>query len=145
MKTACADWKAGDYKNALEYMKRVVWDSPWVGNDSEMWRKTVLRRMMKYVPVSPDFQEALNGGDEMDADTGREAAEPVAEEEAAPSDYGQGGELGSSVVDAEVTEVKDAEKKPPARKKPAAKKKQQAAPPEPDDKGDGNTESFPDF
>ena len=37
---------------------------PWVDWEEEMWRKTVLKRAMKYVPQSEDMMRALDLDDE---------------------------------------------------------------------------------
>ena len=62
---------------------------PWVTDKLEMWRKTPLRRLMKYLPLSPEIQSAV-----------------------ASAEYAEAGVLGKLVevkVDKETGEVIDAE------------------------------------
>ena len=62
---------------------------PWVTDTHEMWRKTPLRRLMKYLPLSPEIQSAVSS-----------------------AEYAEAGVLGKMVevkVDKETGEVIDAE------------------------------------
>lgn len=56
----------GALSNAQKYQKEP--DSPWIKNYDEMGRKTVVRRLFKYLPVSIEIQRAV-GLDEL-ADAG---------------------------------------------------------------------------
>jgi recombination protein RecT len=41
-------------------------DGPWNTDESEMWRKTVVRRACKYAPLSPELRKQLETEDEID-------------------------------------------------------------------------------
>lgn len=43
------------YKSAIQYKK----DHPWISNTEEMWRKTLIRRICKYLPKSAELMTAL--------------------------------------------------------------------------------------
>ena len=43
------------YKSAVQYKK----DHPWLSNADEMWRKTLIRRICKYLPKSAELMTAL--------------------------------------------------------------------------------------
>jgi recombination protein RecT len=55
----------GALANAEKYKKPV--DSPWVNNFDEMGRKTVVRRLFKYLPVSIELQQAVGLDEQADA------------------------------------------------------------------------------
>lgn len=44
------------YKTAVKYEKK---DSPWIAHFEEMAKKTVIRRLFKYLPVSIEMQRAI--------------------------------------------------------------------------------------
>ena len=48
------------YKAAVKYQK----DSPWTTNEGEMWKKTAFRRLSKWLPLSPEFRDALDKDDD---------------------------------------------------------------------------------
>lgn len=43
------------YKSAIQYRK----DHPWISNAEEMWRKTLIRRICKYLPKSAELMTAI--------------------------------------------------------------------------------------
>lgn len=43
------------YKSAMQYKK----DHPWLSNADEMWRKTLIRRICKYLPKSAELVTAI--------------------------------------------------------------------------------------
>ncbi len=43
------------YKSAIQYKK----DHPWISNTDEMWRKTLIRRICKYLPKSAELVTAI--------------------------------------------------------------------------------------
>lgn len=43
------------YKSAVQYNK----DHPWITDTEEMWRKTLIRRICKYLPKSPELMVAV--------------------------------------------------------------------------------------
>ncbi len=47
-------------------------DSPWVKWEEEMWKKTAIRRLCKYLPLSPEMQRALSLEDLADAGKGQD-------------------------------------------------------------------------
>lgn len=55
----------GAQANAERYKKPV--DSPWVNNYDEMARKTVVRRLFKYLPVSIEIQAAVGLDEQAEA------------------------------------------------------------------------------
>lgn len=74
---------------------------PWAvkSQEAEMWRKTAVRRLAKYLPKSPDFQRVLDADEEFEPITPREVEhEPVPAANGGPkrdlSDFvfGNGGE-----------------------------------------------------
>lgn len=101
------------YKTAVRYAKPgQEANSPWATHFEEMAKKTVIRRLFKYLPVSIEIQRAV-GLDEQ-ADLGITQDSPLVIEgeyhvPAANSDEGAG-EAGPSAADAPITaqEVHDA-------------------------------------
>ena len=97
-------YASATYKETGEVVFEVMWEEdiekirqdspagtsgPWVTHPEEMWRKTVLRRLMKYLPLSADVQSAV-----------------------AADEYHEAGVLGTLLeekVDTETGEVLDAE------------------------------------
>lgn len=51
------------YKSAIQYKK----DHPWISHYDQMARKTVLRRLSKYLPVSVEMLEAIAVDEQADA------------------------------------------------------------------------------
>lgn len=51
--------KIRDGSQGYKYAKQSGKDSPWIDNPDEMWRKTVIRRICKYLPKSPELATAL--------------------------------------------------------------------------------------
>lgn len=49
------DQSSSGYKQAQKYGG----DNPWTTNESEMWRKTVIRRICKYLPMSVELATAI--------------------------------------------------------------------------------------
>jgi recombination protein RecT len=45
-------------------------DGPWVTDEEQMWRKTVLRRLCNYLPMTPDLQQALEAESRAEAGEG---------------------------------------------------------------------------
>lgn len=59
--------QAMDIRNAKKGRDKGVWDGPFAG---EMWRKAVLRRGLKWAPISTETKEAIGDGDEDVVDAG---------------------------------------------------------------------------
>jgi recombination protein RecT len=58
--------------DAIRKRSKASGNGPWVSDPMEMWRKTVLRRLSKYVPLSTDFMDAVAMEDSReDDDEGR--------------------------------------------------------------------------
>lgn len=63
------------YKSAVKYGG----DSPWTTAPNEMWKKTVVRRLSKWLPLTPELQNAVEYEDEEKEPkqaNGREINEP---------------------------------------------------------------------
>lgn len=56
------------YKAAIQYNK----DSPWTSSPGEMWKKTVFRRLAKWLPLSAEFRDAIDKEDTYDEPPVRE-------------------------------------------------------------------------
>lgn len=56
------------YRSAKKYAKNGKIDSPWVNHFSEMGRKTVIRRLVKYLPISVDKMNNLHKAAIIDAE-----------------------------------------------------------------------------
>lgn len=41
-------------------------DGPWITDEAEMWRKTAVRRLAKYLPLSPELRRQLEKEDEIE-------------------------------------------------------------------------------
>ena len=99
---------------------------PWVSDEPEMWRKTVVRRASKYMPITcDDFQRAVavdniaEGGGEFDITDGEVIdLTPIADEEQ---------EYATQVDDIEASFEPEPEPVKPARKKAAAAQETPAA------------------
>lgn len=48
------------YKSAMKYGG----DSPWTTDPGEMWKKTAFRRLAKWLPLSPEFRDAVEKDDD---------------------------------------------------------------------------------
>lgn len=82
----------GGYKVSLLMLRREVeaikakapgakkTDSPWHTNESEMWRKTAIRRLIKLLPLSPQKAQALHRAQEVEDADWVDAAEVEAQE-----------------------------------------------------------------
>lgn len=55
------------YKTAKRYAKDGVINSPWATNFEEMAKKTVIRRLFKYLPVSIEIQRAVGLDEQAEA------------------------------------------------------------------------------
>lgn len=59
--------KSQGYVTAKRYAKDGVINSPWATNFEEMAKKTVIRRLFKYLPVSIEIQRAVGLDEQADA------------------------------------------------------------------------------
>ena len=55
------------YKTAVRFQREGVINSPWATNFEEMAKKTILRRLFKYLPVSIEMQRAVGLDEQADA------------------------------------------------------------------------------
>lgn len=56
--------KPGDYKPKPGEVKELK--GPWLTDEEEMWRKTVVRRLAKYLPLSPELKTQIEKEDEIE-------------------------------------------------------------------------------
>lgn len=54
-----AEWMRKDQIDAIRKRSKAANAGPWVTDEEEMMRKTPLRRIAKYLPLSPDLERAI--------------------------------------------------------------------------------------
>ena len=113
------------YKSAIQYKK----DHPWISNAEEMWRKTLIRRICKYLPKSAELMTALG----LD-DAAHNGVQGITVEDAVT------GEWNGPIIDVSTTEPeKEEKKKPEPEHKPEPETKNETGPkeaPKPEPKPD---------
>ena len=50
---------------------------PWVSWEEEMWKKTAIRRLCKYLPLSPEMQRAISLDEQADAGVAQSLADGI--------------------------------------------------------------------
>lgn len=75
------EWMSADEIAAVRKRSKAATDGPWVTDESEMSRKTVVRRGSKYLPLSPEFRRALELDEEAEAEASLPPSRPVTEAE----------------------------------------------------------------
>ncbi|MHC4511458.1 MAG: recombinase RecT, partial [Planctomycetota bacterium] len=86
---------SADEINAIRDRSKAANDGPWKTDWSEMARKTVMRRLCKYLPSSPELSQAVTLGDEAEAGIPQSVAfvdiEPAKSEPKQLDDFVPGG------------------------------------------------------
>jgi recombination protein RecT len=61
------DYMTGEEIAAIRKRSKAANNGPWVTDEMEMWRKTVVRRLSKYIPLSVEFRDAVSMEDAQEA------------------------------------------------------------------------------
>lgn len=91
--TAKAEVMSVDEIDAIRKRSRAGQSGPWVTDWNEMAKKTVFRRLSKWLPLSPEFRDAVEGDDDaVETPINVKPAKvvtPIASDDEVPFDFGQ--------------------------------------------------------
>lgn len=66
-----------DEIEAIRKRSRAGSSGPWITDPNEMWKKTVFRRLSKWLPLSPEFRDAVEADDDGIEQANFQSAKPV--------------------------------------------------------------------
>lgn len=87
--TAKAEVMSSEEVEAIRKRSKAGNSGPWITDWNEMAKKTVFRRLSKWLPLSPEFRDAVEADDEPAAPIEVRQAKVVAPVDDVPFDFGQ--------------------------------------------------------
>lgn len=114
------------YKSDLRYGKK---DSPWIAHEDEMAKKTAVRALSKYLPLSVEFMDAVQI-DDARADYRAFAIDPTAGVQIDGDGETVDAESGEVITErpAEIEDTRSRDQAPEPRKEPARQQRREATP-----------------
>lgn len=101
---AIRDGSQGWFAFQKGWAKQSPWDPSNTGSEGEMWKKTAFRRLSKWLPLSPEFRDALDKDDDdemrnVTPQVNLTPSVPTIEDKPQPLNPFAGGKLKQDVVD----------------------------------------------